>query len=324
MKKANNRHGVNREFEMVDQSRRNVLRGMMALGGAVALGGCAAAAQMGESGGSARMAGGRITVRWLGGGVVELATPDYKQIAYSDAWIWNNAGWSRFNVPKPPEYATKEGFVQYVAGKKPEAVYVLLSHDHGDHIGDYFEMLKGLVDAGVPVKTTGQSDLMRKGLVPEFKKAGLDNAKLVDYGGNGINFGGMAKHGAMTVHLVPAVHSNLAGYPSAGFMLDIGGMRVYLSGDTDLFGDMKTLGERYHPNLAIVCVGDSFATMGPEDAALACKWMGVSHAIPVHYAHNPLVLGIQAGEDFRRALAQIAPGIQVTVTKPGDTETITA
>ncbi len=73
--------------------------------------------------------------------------------------------------------------------------------------------------------------------------------------GAGMNFGGFSKHGAMTAHLVPAVHSNLAGFPAAGFMLDIGGMRVYLSGDTDLYGDMKTLGERYQANLAIVCVG---------------------------------------------------------------------
>ena len=201
---------------------------------------------------------------------------------------------------------------------------MLLTHDHGDHIGDYFEMLKGLVDAGVPVKTTGQSDLMRKGLVPDFKKADLDPAKVVVNGGAGMNFGGMSKHGAMTAHLVPAIHSNLSGFPAAGFMLDIGGMRVYLSGDTDLYGDMKTLGERYQPNLGIVCVGDGPFTMGPEDAARACQWMGVSQAIPVHYAHNPLVRGIEAGEDFRRALAQIAPGIQATVMKPGDTQVITA
>jgi len=77
---------------------------------------------------------------------VELATPDYKQIAYADAWFWNNAGWSRFNVQKPPEYATREGFAQYVAAKKPDAVFVLLTHDHGDHIGDYFESLKALAD----------------------------------------------------------------------------------------------------------------------------------------------------------------------------------
>jgi Predicted Zn-dependent hydrolases of the beta-lactamase fold len=123
---------------------------------------------------------------------------------------------------------------------------------------------------------------MRKGLVPEFKKAGLDPAKVVANGGAGMNFGGTSKHGAMAAHLVPAVHSNLLGFPSAGFMLDIGGMRVYLSGDTDLYGDMKMLGERYRPNLACVCVGDGPYTMGPEDAARACQWMGVSQAIPVH------------------------------------------
>jgi len=322
MKKADGAEGVRVEAHVANLERRAVLRGILALGGALALGGCAMSPQMGASGGSARLTGGRISVRWLGGGVVELATPDYKQIAYSDAWIWNNTGWTRFSVPKPPEYATKAGFVQYVASKKPDAVFVLLTHDHGDHIGDYFEMLKGLVDAGLPIMTTGQSDLMRKGLIPEFKIAGLDPAKVVANGGAGMNFGGVSKHGAMAAHLVPAVHSNLSGFPPAGFMLDIGGMRVYLSGDTDLFGDMKMLGERYQPNLACVCVGDGPFTMGPEDAARACQWMGVSQAIPVHYAHNPLVRGIEAGEDFRRALAQIAPGIGVTVMKPGDTRII--
>ena len=322
MKKANTGREVRIE-PMADAGRRSVLRGMLALGGALALGGCSTAMQPGAgTGGSARLAGGRFSVRWLGGGVVELATPDYKQIAYGDAWIWGNAGWTRFNVPKAPEYATKEAFARYVAGKKPEAVLSLLTHDHGDHIGDYFEMLKVLTDAGVPVKTTGQSDLMRKGLVAEFKKAGLDPAKIVVHGGAGMNFGGTARHGAMTARLVPAVHSNLAGFPSVGFMLDIGGARVYLSGDTDLFGEMKTLGERYQPNVAIVCVGDGPFTMGPEEAARACQWLGVQHAIPVHYAHNPLIRGVEAGEDFRRAMAQIAPGVQVTVMKPGDTQMI--
>jgi L-ascorbate metabolism protein UlaG (beta-lactamase superfamily) len=323
MKKTGDAEGVQSESQAANPGRRTMLRGMLALGGAMALGKFATAAQTFANGGSVRLKGGRISVRWLGGGVAELATPDYKQIAYCDAWIWNNAGWSRFSIEKPPEYATKAGFVQYVASKKPEAVFVLLTHDHGDHMGDYFEMLKGLVDAGLPVMTTGQSDLMRNGLIPEFKKAGLDPTKVVVNGGAGMNFGGVSRHGAMTAHLVPAVHSSFLGYPPAGFMLDIGGMRVYLSGDTDLFGDMKMLGERYQPNLAIVCAGDGPFTMGPEDAARACQWLGVSHAIPVHYAHNALVRGIEAGEEFHRAMLRIAPRIQVTVMKPGDTRIIT-
>lgn len=284
--------------------------------------GCAGARMTPAGGANARLSGGRVSVRWLGGGVVELATPDYKQIAYCDAWVWNNAGWTRFSVPKPPEYATKEGFAQYVAGKKPEAVFVLLTHDHGDHIGDYFEMLAALSAAGVPVMTTGQSDLLRRGLVEDFKKAGLDPAKIVANSGAAMNFGGTAKHGAMTARLVPAVHSTLHAFPAAGFMLDIGGVRVYVSGDTDLYGDMKLIGERYQPNLALVCVGNGPFTMGPEDAARACRMMGVSHAIPVHFAHNNFVLGTAAGAEFEKALASIAPGVTAVTMKPGETRMI--
>ena len=300
--------------------RRALLGGLLALGGGALLSGCSGTMQSPSA--ASRMSGGRMSVRWLGGGVVELATPDYKQIAYGDAWVWNNTGWQRFSISKPPEYATKEGFVQYVAGKKAEAVLVLLTHDHGDHIGDYFEMLKALSDGGVPVLTTGQSDMLRRGLVEDFKKAGLDPAKIVAHGGNAMNFGGTTRHGAMSARLVPAVHSNLHGFPAAGYMVDIGGVRVYLSGDTDLFGDMKTLGERYQPNLAIVCVGDGPFTMGPEEAAQACQWLGVSHAIPVHYAHNPAVRGVDAGEAFQKAMAGIAPKVAVHVMKPGQTQTI--
>ena len=292
--------------------RRSLLQGMALLGG-LAL--CPRAA---------RAQAKTIVARWLGGGVVELATSDYKQMAYIDAWIWNNAGWSRFNVPKPPEYASKEGFVQYVKSKSPQAVLVLLTHDHGDHIGDYFEMLEALNTGGLPVKTGGQSDLLRRGLVPEFKKVNLDPAQIVLNGGGSMNFGGSAKHGDMTVNLVPAVHSTLAGYPSAGFILEIGGVRVYASGDTDLFGDMKLIGERYRPQVGVFCVGDGPYTMGPQDAARACQWLGVSQAVPVHYAHNAQVLGVQAGADFQRAVAALVPTVKVHVMKPGDSIQITA
>jgi L-ascorbate metabolism protein UlaG (beta-lactamase superfamily) len=305
----------------MNSNRRAMLRGALAFGGAMALGACSPLPQGG--GAPAPGTGKRqVSVRWLGGGVAELATADYKQIAYADSWIWNNAGWSRFSIPKPPEYATKEGFASYVTGKRPDAVFALLTHDHGDHMGDFFEMLSVLSRAGAPVLTTGQSDLFRKGLIPEFQKAGLEPAKIVANGGAGMNFGGTSRHGAMSARLVPAVHSNLLGYPPASFILDIGGVRVYISGDTDLSGEMKIIGERYRPDLAIVCVGGGPFAMGPEDAATACRWLGVSHAIPVHYAHNDLVLGVQAGEEFRSAMGKLSSGVQVTVMKPGETRLI--
>jgi L-ascorbate metabolism protein UlaG (beta-lactamase superfamily) len=197
-------------------------------------------------------------------------------------------------------------------------VVVALTHDHGDHIGDYFELLPALLSAGVDVKTVGQSDLMRVGLVPKFKAAGLDTTQVVLNSGAGTNMGGRASYKGIRFELVPAVHSTAAGFPPAGFIIDLGGARVYASGDTDVFGDMALIGSRYRPDLAIVSAGNGAFTMGPDDAALACKLMGVSHAIPVHYAHNPLVLGPPAADAFRGAVARIAPQIAVTTLRPGE------
>lgn len=266
---------------------------------------------------------GPITFRWLGGGVAELASPDDSQIMLVDAWIWNNAGYARFGLQKPAELASAAAYADHLVARKPQGVLVMLTHDHGDHIGDYFELLKTLSDRELNVKTVGQSDMMRFALVPKFKEAGLDPAAIVVNAGAGINFGGTAAHAGMRATLVPAIHSCLCGMPPAGFIAQINNMVVYASGDTDLYGDMALTGRRYKPDLAIVCVGGSPFTMGPADAAEAVRMLGAHNAIPVHYAHNPAVLGPEAGETFRAEVARIAPAIKVTVLKPGASTTIT-
>ena len=65
---------------------------------------------------------------------------------------------------------------------------------------------------------------------------------------------------------------------------------------------MALVGTRYRPDLAVVCTGNGAFTMGPDDAASAVKLLGVSQAIPVHYAHNPLVVGPQCGDLFKAAV----------------------
>ena len=284
----------------------------------VAAVGTAAAGQVAQT----SSAGGKLKVRWFGGGVYELATPDDRAIVLVDAWIWNNAGWTPFNLTKPPELQSASAFAAHLKSRNPQYVLVALTHDHGDHMGDYFEMLPALVAAGVPVMTVGQSDLFRVALPPKFKAAGLDPAKIVLNNGAGMNFGGTATFGTIHTRLVPAVHSTFSGFPSAGFMIDIGGMRVYASGDTDLFGDMSDLGRRYQPQLAVLSAGNGPYTMNPEDAAEACKLIGAAHAIPVHYAHNGLVLGPQAGDMFKAAVAKVSPQTTVTVMKPGESVVI--
>jgi L-ascorbate metabolism protein UlaG (beta-lactamase superfamily) len=287
----------------------------------------AASAAAGAAGSAGRVAGAAgpgavLKMRWYGGGVYELATPDDKTIVLVDAWIWNNTGFKGFGIEKPAELASAAAYAAHVKGRSPNAVIVALTHDHGDHMGDYFELLPALVAAGVDVKTVGQSDLMRVALVPKFKAANLDNTQIVLNGGAGINMGGTASYKGVKIELVPAVHSTASGYPAAGFIIDVGGARVYASGDTDVFGDMALIGSRYMPDLAIVSSGNGAFTMGPDDAALTCKLVGVSHAVPVHYAHNPLVLGPQCGDLFAAAVARVSPSTRVTLVKPGATTTL--
>ena len=262
-----------------------------------------------------------LKIRWYGGGVYELATPDDKNIVLVDAWIWNNTGFKAFNLDKPAELSSAGAYAAHLKGRNAPVV-VALSHDHGDHMGDYFELLAALLAAGVDVKTVGQSDLMRVGLLPKFKAANIDNTQVVLNGGAGINMGGMASYKGVTLHLVPAVHSTASGFPAAGFIIDIGGARVYASGDTDVYGDMALVGTRYKPDLAVLCTGNGAFTMGPDDAALTCKLLGVGQAIPVHYAHNPLVVGPQCGDLFKAAVGRVAPQTAVTLLRPGETKTL--
>lgn len=158
---------------------------------------------------------------------------------------------------------------------------------------------------------------MRVGLPPKFKASNMDNTQLVLDGGAAINMGGTASYKGVKLELVPAVHSTGAGFPAAGFIIDVGGARVYASGDTDLFGDMALIGTRYRPDIAVVSTGNGAFMMGPDDAAHAVKLLGVGQAIPVHFAHNPLVLGTQCGDLFKAAVARTAPQTTVTLLRPG-------
>ena len=264
------------------------------------------------------MAERRAVARWCGAGIVELATPDYRQIAFVDAWFWSNSGWRAFGVEKPPEYASAAGLVEYLTAKRPEAILVALTHDHVDHIGDYFETLSALTRAGLPVKTVAQADMARAGLVQQYKDAGLDPAEVVVNGGVGANIGGFAVHGEIRATVVPAVHSTFLGFPAVGYIIEIGGVRFYASGDTDVYGDLRLVGQRYRPDVALVCIGDNAFTMGPDGAALAVEMLGATHAIPIHYAHNPTrSRGPDAGPEFASLVAATTPGVRTHVLRPG-------
>lgn len=107
----------------------------------------------------------------------------------------------------------------------------------------------------------------------------------------GMNLGGFLRRAGLTIWCAPAMHSSgmdrddaLAyGGVACGYVVDDGETRFYHSGDTGLFGDMKTvIRDVLMPHAAALPIGDLY-TMGADHAGRAVEWLGVSVAVPMHY-----------------------------------------
>ncbi len=109
----------------------------------------------------------------------------------------------------------------------------------------------------------------------------------------------------------------LSAQPLSYLIETAAGTRIYHSGDTSLFSDLKLYGELYHPDVALICVGAAekdLAPLPPDEAALATDWLNPQAAIPMHF--RP---GASAPEEFASHLAARRPDIQVFHLQPGET-----
>ena len=159
--------------------------------------------------------------------------------------------------------------------------HILITHGHGDHVGDAADI----------AKATGAKVVTNFDLCMYLAGQGVQNF-------DPMNTGGATDQGGFTVTLVRADHS--AGLVEMGVNFPLGAANgvivkapgeptVYHMGDTDIFGDMALISEIHRPDVAIVPIGDRF-TMGPEVAALAVqRFFKLKAAIPCHYGSFPLV-----------------------------------
>ena len=143
----------------------------------------------------------------------------------------------------------------------------------------------------------------------------------------GMNRGGTFEAAGVKVTMTTAHHSagdwNPAGETTlylgdpAGFVLEMeNGFRVYAAGDTDVFGDMRIIGELHRPDLALLPIGDHY-TMGPRGAALAAGYLGVKHVIPIHYGTFPVLTGTPTAlRDELHALG--LDDVEVHAPRPGE------
>lgn len=171
--------------------------------------------------------------------------------------------------------------------KKEPITDILLTHAHGDHLGEAIKIAK---EKDITITAVWELANFCQKEGAKTKSVGL---------GAWINFSwGRAV-------FLPAFHSSSLmdgsyGGCAASILLDVDGVRIYHAGDTCLTGEMKTIKELYAPQIALLPIGGTY-TMDVEHAAMAAKWLGVRTVIPMHYGTFP---EIQADlERFRNLIA---------------------
>lgn len=155
------------------------------------------------------------------------------------------------------------------------ADYIILSHAHGDHIGDAFKIAKRCNSTFICV-----NELANYCADKGFKAHNMHIGGSHKFDFGRIKFT-IAHHGSMTPD------GTYGGEP-AGILLFIEGKTIYHCGDTGLFYDMKLIGEMNPLDYMLVPIGDNF-TMGIDDAVKAVELANPKTAIPMHYNTFPVI-----------------------------------
>ncbi|MBA4495254.1 metal-dependent hydrolase [Paenactinomyces guangxiensis] len=198
-----------------------------------------------------------------------------------------------------------------VAKAKPgdiKADYILLTHGHGDHVGD---------TVGI-AKNNNATVIAPFELATWLEWQGVKAYGMSTGGGYSFDFGHVkytqAFHGS---GFVTEDREILYLGPASGILLTLGDKTIYHAGDTALFSDMKLIGMNKKIDLACLPIGDNF-TMGPEDALIAAEWVGAKQVIPMHYNTFPVIA--QDGHAFAKELEE--KGIKGTVLEAGESITL--
>jgi L-ascorbate metabolism protein UlaG (beta-lactamase superfamily) len=228
-----------------------------------------------------------MIIKWLGHSAFQIITDNNLKILI-DPFISNN--------PSCP-----------VKVEEVNADIILVTHGHQDHFGDTMEITNR---TGALVVSNHEHSVY-------LSQQGFDCW--------GMNIGGNIEFQDINITMVNSTHSSDmdfieeigAGGSSCGFIIKLENNRIiYHSGDTGLYGDMRTvIRDVYHPEIALLPIGDRF-TMGLMEATLAVEWIEPEIVIPMHYNTYPVIE--QNPLEFQERVESLKTGTKVVILEPGE------
>lgn len=192
-------------------------------------------------------------IRWLGHSCIEIVT-DGNTILI-DPFLTGN-----------PSAAAQ------AKDMKPD--FIVISHGHGDHVGDAVEI----------AKRTGATVVTNFEISEWLIKKGLEHVHGLQHGGGvDLPFGRVKLTLAFHGSVLP--DGSYGGNPAGILIKTRDGKTIYDAADTGLFGDMSLIGDE-GVDLAFLPIGDYY-TMGPDDALKAVKLVRPAHVVPIHFDTFP-------------------------------------